>query len=320
MKKTVIRTIALTMVCFMFTALPGTAFWSSRVQATAEETLLTTFAGSIPIIQPIKAETVSNVMIEIQLTANDADGDPVAFQIVDAPRKGTAYIENDKLYYTPAEGETGTDKFTYCALDVTGNHSSPAQIKVKIKKNNTKLTYADMKRSPYHLAALSLHEAGIITGEKIGTSYFFHPNDNITRSEFIAMAVAAGGYDLIQTSQTDFIDDEGLSEWAKTYVSTAAANGLISGYQTVPGAAEIRGSNLITLDEASAIICSLVSPHLEAPIAAVVPTEATHWAASSNAVLTAANILTEHETVSGNEPITRETACKLIYDACQIIK
>ena len=155
---------------------------------------------------------------------------------------------------------------------------------------------------------------------KIGASYFFRPNDTITRSEFIAMTVSAAGFELIPTNQTDYIDDEGLSEWAKPYVSTATENGLISGYQTASGAAEIRGQNLITLDEASSIICSLISPHLDAPVAAVIPTENTHWAAPSNAILTAANILPNAEITNGNEPITRETACKMIYDAYQMIK
>ena len=259
-------------------------------------------------------------MIEIELSATDPDGDAVAFRIDAAPKKGTAVIENDVLVYTPAEGKTGTDKFTYCALDVLGNCSEPATVKVKIKKNFAKFTYADMTTNPAHLAALTLHDAGIITGEKIGTSYFFHPNDPITRSEFIAMTVAAGGYEFPDTMRTDFIDDEALSPWAKPYISTAAANGLISGYQTVSGSSEIRGSNTITFDEACSIVCNLDSPYLGSPVAASVLTEQTHWAASANAVLAAADILPELQADHGDEPITRQTACELIYNAYRIVK
>lgn len=321
MKMRVRKTALLTVVCFAFTAVQATAFWSSRVLATAEESVLTVATGSAPTIQPIEAETVAGVMIEIPLTANDADGDAVAFRIDQMPGKGTAVIENDKLIYTPAEGKTGTDKFTYCALDTMGNCSEPAQVKIKIKKNSAKFTYADMADNPAHLAALTLHEEGILTGEKIGTSYFFHPADTLTRGEFIAMAVAAGDYELPETSRTDFADDDALSPWIKPYISTAASNGLISGYQTVSGAAEIRSGNTITLNEASSIICNLISPYLDAPVAASVQTENADWAASANAVLTAANIMPEQTMgIDGSSAITRQTACEMIYSAMQYMK
>lgn len=320
MKKRVHKTALLTAVCFTFAIAQATAFWSSRIEATAEESILTAATGSAPVVQPVEAETIAGVMIEIDLTATDADGDAVAFRVDKQPSKGTAVIENDKLVYTPAEGKTGTDKFTYCALDTMGNCSEPAQVKIKIKKNSSKVTYADMAGNPAHLAALTLHQKGILTGEKIGASYFFHPADTVTRNEFIAMAVAAGEYELPETTRTDFADDEALSPWVKPYISTAASNGLISGYQTVSGAAEIRGGNEITLDEASSIICNLISPYLDAPVAASVQPEDAGWATSANAVLTAADVLPEEVAeMDGAAVITRQTACELIYEAMQFM-
>ena len=177
-----------------------------------------------------------------------------------------------------------------------------------------------MLQNPSHLAAIRLHESDIITGEKIGSSYFFHPNDTVTRGEFLAMAVAAGGYDLYHTDRTDFMDDDAISSWAKPYISTAACNGLVQGYRAVNGASEIRAGNFITLDEASSIICSLIKPYLDDPIAASVDTGSTHWAAAANTILDAVDILPSTHMKSGSEPITRQTACDLIYSALKIMQ
>ena len=45
-------------------------------------------------------------MIEIKLSATDADGDAVAFRIKDAPRKGSAVIENDTLIFSDLTTKT----------------------------------------------------------------------------------------------------------------------------------------------------------------------------------------------------------------------
>lgn len=310
------RKIALFLACFLLSILPAAAFWNDAAQATAEERLLTSSTGSAPTAAAVETETVAGVMIEIPLSATDPDGDAVTFKLIDTPRLGTAVIDNDKVVYTPAEKKTGTDKFTYCAIDTMGNESAPAQIKVKIKKNSSKVTYSDMTENPAHLAAVRLAESGVFLGEKIGASYFLHPNQEVSRSEFIAMAAAAANLTLTETACTDFADDQALSPWVKPYVSAAAEAGLISGYATASGSAEIRGEKPITLAEASVIVSKLLGDDAIVSASTVSYALVPAWAENATAALTSAKIMPESEQDhDGGATITRQTACELIYGA-----
>lgn len=298
-------------------------FWSSagNVSAIDEAAILTAATGSAPVAAPVEGETYSGVYIELPLSATDADGDAVIFQLVDSPRLGTAKIEDNTLQYTPAEGKTGTDKFTYVAVDTLGNASAPAQVKIKIRKNSAKMTYADMSADAAHYAALRLSECGVMTGEKIGASYFLRPNDPVTRSEFIAMASAAARLPIAPTAQTDFADDDGLSAWAKPYISAAANTGLISGYLTASGNAEVRGQNPITAAEASVILNNLLTETLDTPVSAAMldGTAAPAWAASATARLTAAEVLPDSAKDAPSDKITRKTACEMLYRAVTLM-
>lgn len=300
------------LVAMFATFLPASAsFWSAvsaEVPAAA--------GNSAPTVQPVEGETFAGVMIELPLEASDPDGDAVLLKLIDLPRLGTASIDGNKLQYTPQEGKTGTDKFTYAAIDTAGNESKPAQIKIKIAKNKSKLTYSDMTESPSHYAALCLAEAGVMTGEKIGASYFFDPNDTVTRSEFIAMVSALADLPMEQTTQTDFADDSGLSDWVKPYISAAAACGLVSGYQTASGACEIRGQNPITLAEASVMLSGLLDDEYAVQTSSIDASYAPAWAQNACAVLTAADILPNGASAAG-DAITRETACELLYRTMQ---
>ena len=305
--------IALTAIAV--TLLPmASGFWDTAILTSAVSPAPQTPENHPPSVQSVKGQTVPDVMIELSLTASDADGDPVVLRLCELPRLGTASIDGSTLQYTPASGKTGTDKFSYQATDTLGNQSEPAQIQIKITKNKAKLTYSDMGQSTSHYAALKLAEAGIMTGEQIGAAYFFHPNETVTRSEFIAMVSALGGLDVQQTAQTDFADDGGLSDWVKPYISAAAASGWVSGYPAASGACEIRGQNPITLAEASVLLRHLLGDGNAIETASLAADYAPAWAQSACAVLTAADILPSGTTASSSRaPITRETACELLY-------
>ena len=179
-----------------------------------------------------------------------------------------------------------------------------------------------MAGNPAHYAAICLAEQGIMTGENIGGVYFFHPAQSVTRSEFIAMASAAAELPLEPTVHTDFVDDSGLSDWAKPFVSTAAANGLVSGYQTANGLAEIRGQNPITLAEANVIVNNVL--HGAAGdtqyVLAGEHSADMDWAQSAVSSLTRLDVLSPVAAMRGaDEPITRQTACELIYNTMQLL-
>ncbi len=290
------------------------AFWS-RVLSGSSTPTAAAQQGSAPVVKPITAETYADVALELQLEATDADGDAVIFKLVDAPTYGIAEIDGATLRYTPA-GKTGSEKFTYTAIDTAGNTAKPATIKIKVRRNAAKHTYADMSHNPAHYAALQLDRAGVITGERIGASWFFRPNEEVTRSEFIAMAAAVAGLPIEATTQTDFADDSGLSDWAKPYISAAASSGLISGCGGTNGAVEIRGANPITIAEASVIVNNLLAEAFDEYVMTLAtehqPGE--DWAATVTAALTQADVLPDQaKQQDSDSPITRQTACEMLY-------
>ena len=278
-------------------------------------------AGNIPIAQEIKAETYVEIPIEIELQAMDTDNDIVLYQLTEEPRLGTANIQGKILSYSPG-AKAGKDKFSYTAVDADGNTAQAAQITIEVQKNRAKITYSDMVGNPAHYAAIYLAEKGIMTGESIGGCSFFRPTQTVTRSEFIAMAASIAELPIEPTDQTDFADDAGLSPWAKPFVSTAAASGLVNGYQTTGGLNEIRGQNPITLAEASVVVNNLLSESMDGLQFTLADTHSDmDWARSAISSLDRLDILSPLTTMqSDDSPITRQDACEMLYRAMRLME
>ena len=278
-------------------------------------------AGNIPIAQEIKAETYVEIPIEIELQAMDTDNDIVLYQLTEEPRLGTANIQGNILSYSPG-AKAGKDKFSYTVVDAEGNTAQAAQITIEVQKNRAKITYSDMVGNPAHYAAIYLAEKGIMTGESIGGCSFFRPTQTVTRSEFIAMAASIAELPIEPTEQTDFADDAGLSPWAKPFVSTAAASGLVNGYQTTGGLNEIRGQNPITLAEASVVISNLLSESMDGLQFTLAETHSDmDWARSAISSLDRLDILSPLTTMqSDDSPITRQDAYEMLYRAMRLME
>lgn len=271
-------------------------------------------AGNVPVAQMIQAETYVEIPIEVELQAMDTDNDIVLYQLTEEPRLGTAKIQGSTLSYSPG-AKAGKDKFSYTAVDAEGNTAQAASITIQVQKNRAGLTYSDMVGNPAHYAAICLAENGVMTGESIGGCWFFRPTQTVTRSEFIAMATSIADLPIQPTEQTDFADDAGLSAWAKPFVSTAAASGLVNGYQTTGGLNEIRGQNPITLAEASVIVNNLLSQSMDGLQYTLADTHSDmDWARSAISSLDRLDILSPLTTMQGdNSPITRQDACEMLY-------
>ena len=275
-------------------------------------------ADNAPVVQPVTAQTCVDIAVEAELSAADADNDVVLYQLTEKPRLGTAKIEGSTLYYTPGR-KAGRDSIHYTAVDAEGNTAQPAAITIEIKKNKTGLTYSDMDDDPAHYAAIYLSQKGVMTGETIGSCAFFHPNRPVTRSEFIAMTAAAADLSVEPTDQTDFADDSGLSAWARPYISAAAADGLVCGYETAGALNEIRGQNPITLAEASVVTANLLGDAAGVrEVMAAEHDEAADWAQRAVSAMARAEILDE-STASGSAsaPLTRRDACVMLCRAIE---
>ncbi|MEY8388864.1 Ig-like domain-containing protein [Oscillospiraceae bacterium 38-13] len=206
-----------------------------------------------PQVWDLEIQTYRDIPGQGQFLASDPEGDEMTFALADAPRKGTVVIEGGDFTYTPDEGITGSDHFTYTATDSQGHTSAPAKVSVTIDKTRSGVTYADTEGNPAACAAQCLAEKGIFTGGKIGELYYFQPDQPVSRSEFLAMALETAGREVTGVTMTGFCDDSAIPTWAKAYAAAGAADGVIQGSRTAEGVA-FRGDEPVSFNEAATIL------------------------------------------------------------------
>lgn len=229
----------------------------SATEASTVSIYLLKAQNNAPVAEDLSLSTYKNIAANGTFSAVDPEGDKITFQLTDKPARGeVTYEENSASFvYTPYENKTGKDSFTYVAVDAVGNVSEPATVKVVIQKPATKVTYSDMEGQGAHAAAIRLAEANIFVGECMGGTYFFRPDEAVTRSEFLAAAMnAAGVTDLSTVGQTGFADDAQIPVWAKGYAATALKSGVIEGMKDENGRVVFAPSADMTVAEAAVLL------------------------------------------------------------------
>jgi hypothetical protein len=218
--------------------------------------------NSAPVAENLELCTYKNVAITGYFSATDPEGDLITFQLVEKPARGAVTLSEDgsaEFVYTPYENKTGKDTFSYVAVDAVGNTSAPATVKIKIQKANTKVTYADMDGVPAYRDAIRLAEEGVLIGECMGGSYFFRPDQPVSRSEFVALAMNTVGLDSLEgMTRTGFADDNSIPTWAKPYVSSALKAGVIQGSANEQGQVVFNSGATVTRAEASVLLDRLL--------------------------------------------------------------
>ena len=232
-------------VALLLSVNAGALFGKKKAPAEAAE--------GAPIAQEISISTDRGIPYQAQFLATDSEGEDMTFAIVDQPRKGSVTIDGADFTYTPDEGVTGGDSFTYAATDSAGHVSQPATVTVTIEKTKSGVTYADTEGSPAAAAAQHLAEAGIFTGTKIGDQYYFQPDAEVSRSEFLAMVMETAGREVTPVTMTGFCDDASIPTWAKAYAAAGVTDGIVQGKTTAEGAA-FRGEEPITFNEAATVL------------------------------------------------------------------
>jgi hypothetical protein len=292
------------------------------VSAAGADVVTISTQNTNPIAKNLEYTTFKGVAIRGKLEAVDPDGDDVSYEITAAPKKGAVQSQNDGTFvYTPDDGEKGRDTFSYVAVDKSGGISFPATVTIKINKQSTKITYADMSGDASCYASLLLAEKGILTGEKLGNEYFFRPQSAVTRGEFLAMCMALTGTQTLEgMTRTGFSDDDNIPMWAKPYVSAALLSGIITGFKDDEGRLVFASEEPVTVSEAAVILdkalgltdVDSVSAETGACIdCAAVPS----WACQSEANLESVSIMGAHTPASYSTCLTRAEAADMLAAA-----
>ena len=273
-----------------------------------------------PIAEHLTLTTYKNVAVEGNFAAVDPDGEGVTFRITKNPARGavTQAEEGSAAFtYTPYEGKLGKDSFTYVAEDASGNVSQPALVSIKITRPDTKVTYADMSGHPAHKAAIALAAADVFVGEQMGQTWFFRPEAQVTREEFLAMAMEVTGMETLpEAKMTGFSDDDSISVWAKPYVASALRSGMIQGSGTQEGPA-FSPARAITQTEAAVLLERLLRVADVADTGKLTGEAAPVWAHQSVVNLEAVGVLEGAADLNGN--LTRAQAAELLLSAMEVL-
>lgn len=187
--------------------------------------------------------TIKNTAITGKINAVDADGDNMRVNVTKKAKKGTVTTNGTMFVYEPYPEKTGDDSFKFICEDEYGNTSAECSINITIDKKSS-MTYSDMADNMSLYGAVKLSENGVITGEKIGDNYYFYPDRQVTKGDFLIMLTAAAGYskELPVCVNTGLINDSEIPMHLKPYVKLAVEKGIIENgafaFDVVPTRAE----------------------------------------------------------------------------------
>ena len=228
---------------------------------------------------------------------------------------------SSQFVYTPYENKTGKDSFTYVAVDPAGNVSPEAKVSIQIEKPDTKVTYADMEGNPAHKASIRLAEEGIFVGSYVNGSYFFDPDQPVSRAEFLTMAMAATGLEPLEdVTLTGFYDDEAIPTWAKGYVSSALKAGAIQGSLDQEGQPVFGSGEPVTRGEATVMLDNLMGI-LDVPAEVFASESGGHWAGQAAANLSASGVIHggDDSAQAMADPLTRADVAELLDGAMDVM-
>lgn len=274
--------------------------------------------NTAPVAENQELETYRGVSLGGRLSAYDADGDALTFELATEPMKGEIELSADGYFvYTPDEGRKGRDYFSFRAVDAAGNASQEGTVIIRLLKQKTRLTYADMDGNGAEYAAVALTEQGVFTGQTVGLETMFSPGTPVTRGEFLTMCMTAADCDVLQgVSSTGFQDDADIAAWLKPYVATALMNGYIRGGAAEAGAV-FRPEDPITLRDACVMVNAVFGVTDVVSVGSYVDGDMTEGAQA------VANLTATHVMLSRWEDLdatlTRSQAAELLQNAMALL-
>ena len=260
-------------------------------------------------------KTQRDVSVFETLGAVDPEGDSLEYIIVSYPKEGrVCLLDGGRFCYTPDEDFTGEDKFTYVVRDQYGNYSRAASVKIEVMNRMCEAVYTDMEDRAEYNAAVAMTAMGIMGGRIVGDDLYFMPDSEVTRAEFVAMAMKAAGIRPDSSISASYFDDDGdIPLSLKSYVATAQRVGIINGDFT-DGKLTFAPNETITKYEAAKILATIMGVDAEGEESVFATDESIPvWARSCVGAMCNIGIFEEEEAANASDKVTRANTAEYLY-------
>lgn len=248
------------------------------------------------------------------LSAEDPEGDDTEFIIVSYPKSGVLSFTDEemgKYKYEPGNNFVGYDSFCYVVRDEYGNYSKPVEVDIKVVDRLCSAVYVDMTEREEYGAAVAMTAMGIMCGSIVGDDTYFSPDVEVSRAEFVAMAMKSLGIRADSTIKSSYFDDNGdIPASLVGYVATAQRAGIVNGTFDA-GKLLFRPNEAITKYEAASIMSLLLNiSESEEDVSYSEDSAVPMWARSSVSAMTMLGILDGSDATG---KVTRADAAEYLY-------
>ena len=269
--------------------------------------------------QSLSAGTYRDIVVYGKMDAYDADGDRLVYEVITYPQNGLLIQTDHSLghyRYIPAGGYVGKDSFSYVVADQYGNYSETATIDITVTDRRGELVYEDLADSSVHVAAISLTEQGIMASSDLDGTYYFYPSAEITRGEFLVMAMKTLGIRVLSDSgKSVFADDEDIAQEQRGYINAAEKLGYVCGKINEEGQLIFAPNEGITRAEAAVMVYNMTN--LALPVVKTVfadQSDIPAWAKEAVQAMTYAGLMTHNQGYASPTAIVTKAECaQLLY-------
>ncbi|MBP1963780.1 S-layer homology domain-containing protein [Paenibacillus aceris] len=248
------------------------------------------------ISKDIAGEFSKPVQITLPFDKNKVDMDQSLIGIywLNEETKKWIPLDNPQVDSSNATVTGSVNHFTKFAVLVTSKPAIP-------------VAFSDTKGHWAEKSIIELVQKGSINGYPDGT---FKPNENITRAEFVSMIVKA--FNLKEQVGKVFADTS--SHWAKSFIATAASQGIVNGYTDTTFGPD----DSISREQMAAIIVRAAQINSVAEATAYTDnSEISEWAKAAISTANSARLMNGYEdgTIRPKGNTTRAEAATVILRA-----
>jgi hypothetical protein len=272
-------------------------------------------------VSAASVKTQEGISVYGRLDGEDPEGDGLEFIIVTYPKRGTIDIvdtSSGRYYYTPEDGYTGSDRFTYVVRDEYGNYSEPTSVNLRVSARMCEVDYYDMEGREEYNAAIAMTAMGIMDGRVLGDGNYFEPDKALSRAEFLSVAMKASGIKADSTLSSSFFDDDGeIPPALRGYVATAQRLGVVVG-DFKDGQLLFSPNEEITKYEAAKIMCALLGADGEGEESVFAEESVPVWARSAVGAMRSLGIFETDSQGNLSDSVTRADAAMYLYKLSEI--